>query len=152
MCFIVHEKSRLKHRIQSCWTVPQRRYSAVSILFQVVFYSVTSKEEISCESIIMSRYEYFSSVQFKMISMRSGRPIWTPPRLSGVSPMLPLKQFHYMSTSILVLRLDLEEEKDIIIPQSHSSDVILTGPSTYTHTCQVFYGVICSYLCMDIHK
>ena len=35
----------------------------------------------------------FSSVQFKMVSMRSGRPICAPPRLSGVSPMLPLKQF-----------------------------------------------------------
>ena len=34
-----------------------------------------------------------SSVQFKMVSMRSGRPIGAPPRLSGVSPMLPLKQF-----------------------------------------------------------
>ena len=36
----------------------------------------------------------FTSVQFKMVSMRSGRPIiCPPPRLSGVSPMLPLKQF-----------------------------------------------------------
>ena len=33
----------------------------------------------------------FSSVQFKMVSMRSGRPICAPPRLSKVSPMLPLR-------------------------------------------------------------
>ena len=34
-----------------------------------------------------------SSVQFKMVSMRLGRPTCAPPRLLGVSPMLPLKQF-----------------------------------------------------------
>ena len=39
----------------------------------------------------------FSSVQFKMVSMRSGRPICAPPRLTGVSPMLPLKQFQCWS-------------------------------------------------------
>ena len=33
------------------------------------------------------------SVQFKMVSVRTGRPICAPPRLSGVSPMLPLKPF-----------------------------------------------------------
>ena len=31
----------------------------------------------------------FSSVQFKMVSMRSGRPMCAPRRLSGASPMLP---------------------------------------------------------------
>ena len=48
----------------------------------------------------------FSSVQFKMIYIyiyiyiyitRSGRPICAPPRLSRVSPMLPLKQFQCWS-------------------------------------------------------
>ena len=38
-----------------------------------------------------------STVQFKMVSMRSGRPIYAPPRLSGVSPMLPLKEFQCWS-------------------------------------------------------
>ena len=33
----------------------------------------------------------FSSVQFKMVSMCSGKPICTPSHLSGVSPILPLK-------------------------------------------------------------
>ena len=33
----------------------------------------------------------FTSVQFKMVSMRLGRPIWAPHHLSGVSPMLPLE-------------------------------------------------------------
>ena len=39
----------------------------------------------------------FSSVQFKMVPIRSGRPICAPPRLSEVSPMLPLKQFQCWS-------------------------------------------------------
>ena len=39
----------------------------------------------------------FSSVQFKMVSMRSGRTICAPPHLSGVSPVLPLKQFQCWS-------------------------------------------------------
>ena len=39
----------------------------------------------------------FSSVQFKMVSMLSGKPICAPSRLSGVSPVLPLKQFQCWS-------------------------------------------------------
>ena len=35
----------------------------------------------------------FSSVQFKVVSMRQGKPICAPPRLSGISPALPLEQF-----------------------------------------------------------
>ena len=38
-----------------------------------------------------------SSVQFKRVSMRSGRSICAPPRVSGVSLMLPLKQFQCWS-------------------------------------------------------
>ena len=38
-----------------------------------------------------------NSVQFKMVSMRSEKPICAPPRLSEVSPTLPLKQFHCSS-------------------------------------------------------
>ena len=38
-----------------------------------------------------------SSVHFEMVSMRSGKPIYAPPRLSGVSPMLPLNQFQCWS-------------------------------------------------------
>ena len=34
-----------------------------------------------------------SSVQFEMISVRSGKPICAPPRLSEASPTLPLKRF-----------------------------------------------------------
>ena len=34
-----------------------------------------------------------SSVQFNMVVMRSEKPICAPPRLSAVSPTLPLKQF-----------------------------------------------------------
>ena len=34
----------------------------------------------------------FSSVQGKMVSIRSEKPIWAPPRLSEVSPTLPLKR------------------------------------------------------------
>ena len=32
-----------------------------------------------------------SSVQFKMVFIRSGRPIWAPPGLSGVSPNVAIK-------------------------------------------------------------
>ena len=39
----------------------------------------------------------FSSVQFKMESMRTKKPICAPPRLSYVSPALPLKQFQCLS-------------------------------------------------------
>ena len=39
----------------------------------------------------------FSSVQFKMVSMRSEKPMCAPPRLSEVSPTLPLKQFQCSS-------------------------------------------------------
>ena len=35
----------------------------------------------------------FSSVQFKMVAMRSEKPICAPPRLSDVSPVSPLKRF-----------------------------------------------------------
>ena len=38
-----------------------------------------------------------SSVQFKMVSMRSQNTIHAPPTLSGVSPTLPLKQFQCSS-------------------------------------------------------
>ena len=38
-----------------------------------------------------------SSVQFKVVSMRSEKPICAPPRLSEVSPMLLLKQFRWSS-------------------------------------------------------
>ena len=40
---------------------------------------------------------YFSSVQFKMVSMSSEKPICAPPSLSEVSPMLPLKRFQCSS-------------------------------------------------------
>ena len=39
----------------------------------------------------------FSSVQFKMVSVHSGRPICAPPHLTGVSPMLPLKRLQCWS-------------------------------------------------------
>ena len=46
-----------------------------------------------------------SSVQFKMVSMCSGRPIiCAPPRLSGVSPVLPLKQFQFGISKKIVER------------------------------------------------
>ena len=39
----------------------------------------------------------FSSVQFRMVSMRLEKPICAPPCLSEVSPMLPLKWFQCSS-------------------------------------------------------
>ena len=38
-----------------------------------------------------------ASVQFKMVSMRSEKPVCAPPLLSEVSPTLPLKQFRCLS-------------------------------------------------------
>ena len=38
-----------------------------------------------------------NSIQFKMVSMRSEKPICAPPRLSEVSPTLPLKRFQCSS-------------------------------------------------------
>ena len=40
---------------------------------------------------------YISSLQFNVVSVRSERPICAPPRLSEVSPMLPLKHFQCSS-------------------------------------------------------
>ena len=40
---------------------------------------------------------HYSSLQFKMVSMHSEKPICTPPRLSEVSPMSPLKWFQCSS-------------------------------------------------------
>ena len=37
----------------------------------------------------------FSSVQFKMVSMRLEKPICAPPHISDVSLKLPLKRFHW---------------------------------------------------------
>ena len=41
--------------------------------------------------------ECFNSVQFKMVSMRSEKPVCAPPSLSEVSPTLPLKRFQFSS-------------------------------------------------------
>ena len=45
-----------------------------------------------------------------MVSMRSGSSICAPPRLSGVSPMLPLKQFQCWSDSWRWPFLDLSRK------------------------------------------
>ena len=55
-----------------------------------------------CDKMLQGLYSsdhcfLFSSVQSKMVSMHSGRPICAAPHLSGVSPMLPLKQFECWS-------------------------------------------------------
>ena len=46
---------------------------------------------------IFSAGRQFSSVQFKMACMRSEKPTCAPPRLSQVSPTLPLKRFQCLS-------------------------------------------------------
>ena len=46
---------------------------------------------------IVCLYIQFGSFQFKMVSMRSEKPICAPPRLSAVSPTSPLKQFQCSS-------------------------------------------------------
>ena len=43
-------------------------------------------------------------VQFKMVSMRSEKPICAPPHLSDVSTLtLPLKQFHCSSEGLIIM-------------------------------------------------
>ena len=49
-----------------------------------------------CNGSVQGNYMPVQLVQFQMVSMRSGRPIFAPPR-SGVSSMLPLKQFQCWS-------------------------------------------------------
>ena len=59
----------------------------------------TGPAVVSCNNhfnlVNMSRL--FSSVQFKVVSMRSEKPICAPPRLSEVSPTLPFKRFQCSS-------------------------------------------------------
>ena len=45
------------------------------------------------DSFLVSHCHWFHSVQFKVESMSSEKPICAQPCLSEVSPMLPLKQF-----------------------------------------------------------
>ena len=45
--------------------------------------------------------EVCTSVQFKMVFMRSEKPICVPPRISEVSPTLPLKRFQCSDDSPL---------------------------------------------------
>ena len=47
----------------------------------------------------------FSSIQFKMVYMRSGRPTCAPPRLSGVSPHVAVE------TVPMALSRTLEEDR-----------------------------------------
>ena len=64
---------------------------------------------IICSSSFQFSSVQFSSVHFKMVSMRSVRPICAAPRLSGVSPMLPLKHVaHHVRFHDLDLVLDFE--------------------------------------------
>ena len=64
--------------------------------FFLVRYMLASIQIMSgiqiCLTLTMgSKFYQFSSVQFKVIPMRLGKPICVPPHLSGVSPLLPLK-------------------------------------------------------------
>ena len=52
---------------------------------------IMSGIQICLTSTMGSKFYQFSSVQFKVIPMRLGKPICVPPHLSGVSPLLPLK-------------------------------------------------------------
>ena len=48
-----------------------------------------------CFELVSKNFEcVIRSVQFKMVSMRSEKPICAPPRLSEVSPMLPCVTRH----------------------------------------------------------
>ena len=53
----------------------------------------------------------FCSVQFKMVSMRSEKPICAPPLLSDVSPTAPLKRF-FQCSSVLTMALSRPVKED----------------------------------------
>ena len=57
----------------------------------------TDEEENEREERRTPFLTHFSSVQFKTVYMRTERPIGAPPRLSEVSPTLPLKRFQCSS-------------------------------------------------------
>ena len=73
----------------------------------------------------------FSSVQFKMVSMRSGRPICAPPRLSGVSPKL--STVCHKVTNLIIYQLSLF----LYLSQNHQL-------SQFIH-CHRITGCHCSY-------
>ena len=120
--WLEHEHARLNSVLPWPWL--WKRLCGLTILFfvfdnhQVVytqllpkpgFKSTTSRSQGQClnhlatsTSLSSSRSmlaltEEFSSVQFKMVSKCSGKPICAPPHVSEVSPMLPLIQFQCWS-------------------------------------------------------
>ena len=89
----------------------------------------------------------FRSDQFKTISMCSVKPTCTPPRLSEVSPVLPLKQFQCLSDwlwSSLVLWRKIVEcfFFACLSPPSDQCDVlgfVPTGSVSNSSTLQIFW-------------
>ena len=63
--------------------------SALQILFYIALHFDTQTDRDSSL--------FISSVQFKMVSMRSEKPTCAPPGLSDVSPTSPLKRFRCSS-------------------------------------------------------
>ena len=63
------------------------------------------------------------SVQFKMVSMRSEKPICAPPSLSEVSPALPLKRFQCSSDWHDIIMRRIVSLYDTIIAADHASNI-----------------------------
>ena len=82
-------------------TIKDKMFPAGTVQATSVAMAATMRFKL--QRVLVCMYVYirnkgrYSSVQFKMISMCSGRPVCAPPRLSGVSPMLSLKQFQCWS-------------------------------------------------------
>ena len=73
------------------------------MMVMMVMLSIMINSIVMCrryiEDVLLRWRGHISSVQFKMVSMRSVKPIQlcAPPRLSEVPPTLPLKQFQCSS-------------------------------------------------------
>ena len=72
----------------------------------------------------------FHSVQFKMVSMRLGRPIYAPPHLLGVSPTLPLKQFQRWSDCPFIVAVNT------LLMRCSSVNPLLMGPSCFSSSSE----------------
>ena len=69
----------------------------------------------------------FSSVQFRMVSVRSEKPICTPPRLSEVPPTLPLKRLQCFVSLTMALSRPFKEDHPafpLSTPLSYRCDVL----------------------------
>ena len=85
------------------WTLVNSRLCWLCLLRLFWFFILSTSREAACMLFYCFPLEFqcavliFSSVQFKMVSMRSEKPICAPSHFSEVSSTLPLKWFQCLS-------------------------------------------------------